>query len=93
VTIERRPVDRAIAPGDVDLFRDQTLEAHERREEAVVSKEARVVEEIGLREETEARTETVRDTVRKTEVEVQDERNAASEVEAERLRRTGPLTD
>jgi uncharacterized protein (TIGR02271 family) len=93
VTIERRPVDRAIAPGDVDLFRDQTLEAHERREEAVVSKDARVVEEIGLREETEVQHQRIQDTVRKTEVEVDDERGVASEVEAERLRRTGPLTD
>ena len=37
-------------------------------------KRARVVEEVGLRKEADTRTETVRDTVRKTEVEVEDER-------------------
>ena len=43
----------------------------------MISKEARVVEEIGLRSESESRTETVSDTVRKTEVEVVDERTGA----------------
>ena len=40
----------------------------------VVQKEARVVEEIGLNKDVESHTETVRDTVRKTEVEIEDER-------------------
>ena len=48
VEIERRPVDRAV--GDADrAFQDRTIEAEEYREEAVVEKEARVVEAIGLR--------------------------------------------
>jgi stress response protein YsnF len=71
VEIERRPVDRALAPGE-DAFRERSIEAEERVEEAVVSKEARVVEEIGLRRET--RHETISDTVRRTEVEIEDER-------------------
>ena len=73
VSIERRPVDRPVSSGDA-VFREQTIEAVERREEAVVGKEARVVEEIGLRQQAEVHTEIVRDTVRKTEVEVEDER-------------------
>ena len=73
VEIERRPVDRA--PGTAEAaFTDRTIEAEERAEEAVVSKEARVVEEIALRRQAEERTETVSDTVRRTEVEVEDER-------------------
>jgi stress response protein YsnF len=45
----------------------------------VVSKEARVVEEVVVRKEADQRTETISDTVRKTEVEVDDERgNTAS---------------
>jgi stress response protein YsnF len=47
----------------------------ERGEEAVVSKEARVVEEVVVRKEADQRTETISDTVRKTEVDVEDERN------------------
>ena len=53
---------------------DRTIEATETREQAVVSKEARVTEEISLEKAVDTRTETVRDTVRHTEVEVDDER-------------------
>ena len=73
VTIERRPVDRAVAPGDA-AFTERTIEAVDRGEEAVVSKTARVTEEIGLRTDVEQETETVRDTVRKQNVEVEDDR-------------------
>jgi stress response protein YsnF len=75
VHVERRPVDRPVGPGD-HVFEERVIEASERAEEAVVSKEARVVEEIGLRKEGDTRTETVRDTVRRQEVEVEDERTA-----------------
>jgi stress response protein YsnF len=44
----------------------------ERAEEAVVSKEARVVEEVVVNKEVEERTETVRDTVRRTDVDVRE---------------------
>jgi uncharacterized protein (TIGR02271 family) len=73
VSIERRPVNRELAPGDV-AFEERTIEAVERGEEAVVSKTARVTEEIDLRKDVEHATETVRDTVRKQKVEVEDER-------------------
>ncbi|WP_347138377.1 YsnF/AvaK domain-containing protein [Paracoccus sp. SSK6] len=73
VEIERRPVDRPLSASDT-AFRDHTIEAEEYREEAVVSKEARVVEEIGLRKTSDTREETISDTVRRTEVEIEDER-------------------
>jgi len=73
VTIERRPVDRDVTPG-ANAFQERTIEAVERGEEAVVSKTARVKEEIALHKDVENRTETVRDTVRSTEVEVDDGR-------------------
>jgi stress response protein YsnF len=57
-----------------DAFVDRTIEAEEHREEVVVSKEARVVEEIGLRKTSEQREETISDSVRKTEVEIEDDR-------------------
>jgi stress response protein YsnF len=59
-----------------DLFRERTIEMEERGEEAVVSKEARVVEEVVVRKDANQRTETVSDTVRKTEVEVDDDRSS-----------------
>ena len=74
VHVERRPADRPLSEGDA-AFRERTIEAEERREEAVVSKEARVTEEVVVRKDVEERTETVSDTVRKTEVDVEDERN------------------
>jgi len=73
VQVERRPVDRPATPGDTGLFQDRTIEARATSEEAVVQKEARVVEEIGIRKETQDRTQTVRDTVRETKVEVDDQ--------------------
>jgi uncharacterized protein (TIGR02271 family) len=74
VEIERRPVDRPLA-GDERAFRDRTIEAEEHAEEAVVSKDARVKEEIALRRKSSERTETVSDTVRHTEIEVEDDRD------------------
>jgi uncharacterized protein (TIGR02271 family) len=73
VDVERRPVDRPLSDAD-RVFQDRTIEAEERREEAVVSKKARVVEEVVVRKEADQRTETISDTVRKTEVDVEDER-------------------
>lgn len=70
VEIERRPVDREVTSADA-AFQDRTIEAEEYREEAVVQKEARVVEEIGLRKTSETHREDISDTVRRTEVEIE----------------------
>jgi uncharacterized protein (TIGR02271 family) len=78
VHVERRPVEGSMRTGaigsDDDLFRERTIEMEERSEEPVVSKEARVKEELVLKKDVEQRQETVKDTVRRTEVEVEDER-------------------
>ena len=76
VEVERRAVDRPVGAGD-DAFREQSIELEERAEEAVVSKEARVTEEIDLRKTTETETERVGGTVRHTEVDIDDERARA----------------
>ena len=80
ISIERRPVAPPIAAGD-DAFRERTIDATESAEEAVVSKEARVTEEVVVRKQVEERTETVSDTVRRTEVEVEDERGRTGTTE------------
>jgi uncharacterized protein (TIGR02271 family) len=67
VEVERRPVDRPIS-GEADPFRERELEATETREEAVVSKDARIREELVMRRSAEERDETIKDTVRRTEV-------------------------
>ncbi|WP_245422272.1 DUF2382 domain-containing protein [Alsobacter soli] len=73
VSVERRPVDRELA-GDIDPFKERTVELDEKAEQAVVAKEARVREELVVRKDVENRKETINDTVRRTEVDVQDER-------------------
>ncbi|MCJ2009395.1 YsnF/AvaK domain-containing protein [Methylobacterium sp. J-092] len=78
VHVDRRVVDRAVTPGDEALFAEKVIEATEMREQAVVSKEARVVGEVGIRKEATQHTETVTDKVRHTEVEVEDERGNVS---------------
>jgi uncharacterized protein (TIGR02271 family) len=73
VHVERHPVDRAVTAADAaGAFHERTIEAQARSEEAVVQKDVRVVEEIGIKKDVSDRTETVHDTVRKTEVDVED---------------------
>ena len=71
VSVERRPVNRALSGADRDAFKEGTIELTETSEEAVVSKHARVIEEVVVRKDAQERTETVRDTVRRTDVEVE----------------------
>jgi uncharacterized protein (TIGR02271 family) len=68
VHVETIPVDRPATAADL---REDTIEMTESKEVPVVSKEARVVEEISLNKEVTEREETVRDTVRNTEVDVE----------------------
>ena len=69
VDIQRTPVDR---PATGDAFREGTIEMRETAEVAVVAKEARVVEEIALNKTATDRVETVSDTVRRTDFEVEN---------------------
>ncbi len=85
VQVDRRPVDRTVSATDA-LFQDRTIELEEFAEEAVVSKQARVVEEISLRKEVHDRTETIHDTVRHTEVEIEDGRTATGAAGARGVR-------
>ena len=72
VHVERHAVDRPLTAADANAaFRERTIEATETAEEAVVSKNARVVEEVVVNKDVDQRTETVRDTVRRTDVDVQ----------------------
>ena len=78
VSVERRRVDQPLSAADGDPFRERTIEMTETSEEAVVAKDARVVEEVVVRKDVDNRTETVNDTVRHTEVEVDDTAGTAS---------------
>ena len=71
VVMERRPVDRAVSDSDL-VFGDRTIVLTETAEEAVLSKSARVVEEVVVGKTTSDHVETVHDTVRRTEVQVEE---------------------
>ena len=72
VHVERRPVDRPATAGDFNqAFKEGTIEVTERVEQPVVEKQARVVEEVIVGKEATERTETVNDTVRRTDVQVE----------------------
>ena len=60
---------------ETEPFRERVIEVTATGEEAVIAKEAHVVEEITVRKDVTERTQEVADTVRRTEVEVEDERN------------------
>ncbi|PPK86269.1 uncharacterized protein (TIGR02271 family) [Neolewinella xylanilytica] len=67
VFVDRKPVDRPAGNAD---FQDRTISVKEKSEEAVVSKEARVKEEITVGKKVDSHQETVRETARETEVDV-----------------------
>ena len=70
VVIDRRPVNRAVTEGDL-ASAGQTIELTETEEVPVVSKVSRVVEEVRVGVVGSEHTETVQDTVRHTEVDVE----------------------
>ena len=70
--VQRHAVDRPATEADLAGLKDDSIEIREMTEEAVVSKSARVVGEVEIGKEVTERDETVRDTVRKTKVDVEN---------------------
>lgn len=72
-SIERKAVDRPATEADLQAaFKDKDIEITETSEEPVVSKSARVTEEVSVGKKSSERTETVRDNVRSTKIDVDD---------------------
>ena len=72
VTVERQAVNRAADPSDFAQAGNRTIELTETAEEAVVGKTARVVEEVRVGKEATEHAEQIHDTVRSTQVEVEE---------------------
>jgi uncharacterized protein (TIGR02271 family) len=68
--VVRRAISDPAFVRDID-WTDRTVEVTETAEEAVVSKSARIAEEVVIRKEGSDRVETVRDKVRRQQVEVE----------------------
>jgi uncharacterized protein (TIGR02271 family) len=76
VNVERRPVDQPITSRDADkegFFEERSVEMQAKGEEAVIGKEARIREEVVVQKSANERTEQVEDTVRNTNVQVDQE--------------------
>lgn len=76
VRVDRQVVDRPVTGNEMGLFEEKEIEMTERAEIPVVNKEARIVEEIRISKEETERNETVRETVRHTEVDIDDNANS-----------------
>jgi uncharacterized protein (TIGR02271 family) len=90
VTVQRNPVNRAATAADLNAFQEGQIELVEHAEVPVVSKTANVVEEVSIGKEVNEREETIRDTVRKTEVDVE---NLGTTDQTVRTDRTGLDSD
>lgn len=71
VDVEHFKLDRPVTNAD-QAFQERTMEFRETDEEPVVNKEARVTGEVVVRKDVQERSETVRDTARRTNVEVEN---------------------
>ncbi len=71
VTVDRHAVNQPVTDA-ATAFKEQNIEMTETDEVPVVSKQARVVEEVVVGKTATDRTETVHDTVRRTDVEVDE---------------------
>ena len=73
VDVERSRVGRTLKPEDANqAFQERTVEMTETKEKPVVSKRARVVEEVALSKQSGQRKETVGGTVRRQDVKVEE---------------------
>ena len=77
IDVQRRAVDRPLSDAD-DAFRERTIDVTATGEEAVVGKTARVVEEVVVSKTSGERVEDINETVRRTEVEVDEDRGSAA---------------
>jgi uncharacterized protein (TIGR02271 family) len=77
VRIERTPVNQPLT--GAGMPQERTIEEIETREVPVVEKSGRVVEEVRVTKQGRDHTETIRDNVKKTEVEVEDTRGTEAD--------------
>jgi stress response protein YsnF len=72
IRVQRRPVRRAVSTADPNLFRERSYEMTEIDEEAVVHIRAQVIEEVVIGKEVAEKIETIHQTLRRTDVEIEE---------------------
>lgn len=70
INVERHDVNRPLRD-DGNIFEEREIEFRETREEPMVSKTARVTEEVIISKDVEERIETIHDTLRKQNVKIE----------------------
>jgi uncharacterized protein (TIGR02271 family) len=71
VNVARRDTDYTFHGHESEAFKESLIEIKEAYEELIVNKKAKVVEEVVINKDVEEHTETVRETLRRTDVEVE----------------------
>jgi uncharacterized protein (TIGR02271 family) len=71
IRVQRRPVNRDVTISP-DLFKERSYEMVEMDEIAQVSKTARVVEEVSLGKEVAEKIETIKETLRRQDVQIEE---------------------
>ena len=77
VFVTRTPVNKPVDANTLDAFQEKTISLTETAEQALVQKTARVVEQVQVGKEATEHVETIHETVRETDVDV--ERVAATD--------------
>jgi stress response protein YsnF len=72
IRVRRRPVSREVPVSDPALFQERSYEMTEVDEEAVVHIRARVIEEVVIGKEVAEKIETIQQTLRRTDVEIEE---------------------
>jgi uncharacterized protein (TIGR02271 family) len=87
VNIERHKLDQPVGTADTTVFKEQQIEVRETAEEPVVEKSARVVEEVVVGKKVTERQEHIHDTLRHTEVQVEQLSAGADVLDEDYFRR------
>lgn len=93
VDIHRKPVSREVTDADFATIQQGSFEVVEHDEQAVVSKQARVVEELHIKKNVEERVENIQDTVRRTDVDVDQVGGQTRAVGASGISASGTSSD
>jgi len=91
VKVQRVPVNRPANAADM-AFKEQTVDVKAMGEEAVVEKRARVVEEVFVGKEVEQRNQTIKETVRRKDVQVENIPTTTPTKTAKTATSTGPAS-
>lgn len=70
--VERQAVNRPMSEAELSSLQNQSIEVREMAEETVVGKTSRVVEEVRIGKEATEHKKQIKDTVRRTQVEVDE---------------------